>query len=160
MPAYAPSDMTQVCVSPGHGGCGELHRRETGPDGYPVQPWRLDCDPCATALLALDDRWSATVEDITETFDEKKARARFESRGVHERDAIMALAMARLAGISAAEIPPSVAKMITGAQARVPGVTVCGRGHDNTPGSRFCRECGSPMTKPAAAAGALTGAAA
>lgn len=160
MPAYAPSDMVSVNIpAEGDRGCGEIHLREIGPDGYGVQPWRVDCVPCSTWLLANDNRWSATVEDIVETFDEKKARERFELRGAKDRDALTALALARFAGISQAEIPASISQMLSGVPAHVPGVTLCPSGHDNTPGSRYCRECGSAMSG-RAAAGALTSAAA
>ncbi len=148
MPAYAPSDMISVNIpAEGDRGCGEIHARETGPDGYPVQPWRIDCPQCSSWLLANDNRWSATVEDISETYDEKRARENFEKRGVRDRDALVALAMARMAGLSQAEIPPSIAKALTGLPAHVPGVTLCVAGHDNTPGSRYCRECGAAMSR-------------
>jgi hypothetical protein len=161
MTVYAPSDHHSINIpAEGGRGCGQVHSRPLGPDGQPVQPWGLDCPECSAWLLANDSRWSATVEDIPETFDERKARERFETRGIRDRETLIALAMSRMAGLSPGEIPPSVTKMLTGLPAHVPGVTVCGNGHDNTPGSRFCRDCGSPMTSPAAAGAIASGAAA
>jgi hypothetical protein len=41
-------------------------------------------------FLESDGRWSKTVEDIKETFDEVKARERYELKGVKDRDALPA----------------------------------------------------------------------
>ncbi len=38
----------------------------------------------------------------------------------------MVLAMSRMAGLSPAEMPPSLTKMLSGIPAHVPGVMVCG----------------------------------
>jgi hypothetical protein len=114
---YAPSDFKSVNIP---AGCGHEHTREIGPDGYPVSPWAVTCPDCEAWLLTHDDRWVTAPEDVRETFDERKSRERFESRGLAERDALMALAMARMAGVSQAEIPPSVSKMLSGLPAHLP----------------------------------------
>jgi hypothetical protein len=156
---YAPSDHTFINIpAEGGRGCGQQHVRPAGADGLPVQPWGIDCPECSAWLLANDNRWSPTVEDIVQTFDEKKAADRFQLRGAAERDALAALALARMAGLSQAEIPAGITRMLSGLPAHVPGVTVCASGHGNTPGSRFCRECGTPMSHPVPAAAITTGA--
>lgn len=151
MTIYAQSDLMSVKVGPGHGGCGQVHERERDAGGYPVQPWALTCDAgCEDFLRASDDRWSTTLHGITETYDEKASRDHYEKAGVQARDSLLAIAMARMAGIGSDQIPPALQKMLTGLPAHVPGVTVCPKGHDNTPGNRFCGQCGSPMRAPAA----------
>ncbi len=149
MTVYAPSDFVEITIpSEGNRGCGQSHRRDVGPD----QAWGLSCDGgCEDWLLANDSRWVKHVADIPPTFDEQKALERFKTQGKADKDALMVLAMSRMAGISAAEIPPTLTKMLSGLPAHVPGVVVCAAGHDNMPGSRFCRECGAPMSRPAAA---------
>lgn len=159
MTVYAPSDFASVTVpADERGGCGQPHFRDTGPDGYPVQPWALTCPGCETYLLVTDGRWVKDPMDIPPTFDEKRAADRFKERGAADKDALLVLAMSRMAGLSPAEIPPSLSKMLSGLPAHVPGVTVCASGHDNVPGSRFCRDCGTPMTRPAAVAAVTSGA--
>ena len=156
---YAPSDTQSITVGvEGHGGCGEPHVRPVGADGLPLQPWGVDCPQCADFLRS-DPRWSATLEDIVETFDEKKSRESYQRKGIQARDSLMAIAMARMAGISPAEIPPALSKMLTGLPSSVPGAVLCGKNHGNTPGSRFCRECGEALSRPAPA-GAITAGAA
>ena len=156
MTMYAPSDIHSLSVSvDGHGGCGETHNRPLDAAGNPVQPWGLTCPPCEEFVLKFDPRWSRTIDGITETYDEKLSREAFEQKGVRSRDALMAIAMARMAGIH--EIPPGVAKMIGTLPAHVPGVVLCGRSHENTPGSRFCRSCGEALSAPAPAAALAPG---
>ena len=148
MTVFAPSDFISTSVPAEAGGCGTAHVRDVGTD----QVWGLCCGGgCEDWLLAHDDRWVKDVHDVRPTFDEKKALERFRNRGQADRDALMALAMARMAGLSQAEIPPSLTKMLSGLPAHVPGVVVCGSGHDNRPGSRYCSQCGTAMTRPAVA---------
>ena len=151
MTMYAPSDLQQISVGPGHGGCGETHLR----DG---DPWGVDCPQCEDYLRA-DGRWSPTVRGIPETYDQKLDREHYEKAGIQARDSLLAIAMARMSGIGNDQIPPVLQKMLTGTPAHVPGVTVCPSGHDNTPGNRYCGQCGTAMTV-TAAKGELTGAAA
>jgi hypothetical protein len=148
---YTQSDVASITVSPeGHGGCGQAHVRDVDESGYPVQPWGVSCPECEP-YLRTDKQWAATVDDIPPTHDEKKAAEKFRERGQQDKDALLVLAMSRMAGVSAAEIPPTLTKMLTGLPAHVPGVTVCSTGHENMPGSRFCRQCGTSMARPAAA---------
>jgi len=154
MTMYAPSDMDQINVSPAHGGCGTPHRRETGPDGLRVQPWAVTCPGKCEVFLESDGRWSKTVEEIQETYDETRARERYELKGVKDRDALLAVAVARMAGIDASQIPPAVQRMISGLQPHIPvaGEMVCPRGHANVPGGRYCAQCGAQMSAPVPAA--------
>lgn len=153
MTMYAPSDMHEINIGPAHGGCGQRHVR----DG---DPWGVDCAQCQDYLRA-DGRWSPTLHGIQETFDEKLAREDWDKRGVRDRDAIAALAMARMAGLGPSEIPESVTRMLTGLPRHVvAGQILCPKGHASSlPGMKFCGECGSPLSRPAVA-GELTGASA
>jgi hypothetical protein len=145
---YASSSICSVNAGEGHNGCGEPHVRPMGADGLPVQPWGIDCPSCAD-FLSSDPMWSPTIEDIVETFDEWKSRENYAKKGIHARDSLMAIAMARMAGIGPGEIPPALSKLLTGLPASVPGAVLCGKSHAYTPGSRFCRECGEALTRPA-----------
>lgn len=162
MTVYAPSDFKSVTVpaDDAHAGCGVAHERPQGPDGRPAQVWALTCPGCEAHLLATDSRWVIAVEDIPPTYDERKAEERFTKRGIKDRDALLALAAARMAGVPQSEIPASLTSMLSGLPSHVPGVIVCGAGHDNTPGSRFCRSCGDPLSRPATAGAIESGGAA
>ena len=83
--------------------------------------------------------------EVPETHDETKARENFEKRGAKDKDAILTLALARLAGIESSELPESLTRMISGVPAHVPGQMVCPSGHANPPGKAFCGDCGAPM---------------
>jgi hypothetical protein len=143
MSVWARSDLAYVFVSEAHRGCGQPHSRPVV-NGAPVQPWRLDCEPCADHLRN-DPMWSATAVEIPETYDEGKARENFEKRGAKDKDAILTLALARLAGIESSELPESLTRMISGVPAHVPGQMVCPSGHGNPPGKAFCGDCGQAM---------------
>lgn len=152
MTVYARSDIAAVTISAAHGGCNKTHSRPvTG--GAPVHPWQLDCPPCEDHLRH-DPHWSATASEIPETHDETKAREDFDRRGARDKDAIMTLALARLAGIAASELPESLTRMVSGAPLHVPvqGQVECPAGHAQAPGHKFCGECGQPMSGPPAAA--------
>ncbi len=149
MSVYARSDLASVTVSAAHGGCGEVHVRPA-PGGVPVQPWALDCDVCSDYLRS-DSHWAVTPSEIPETHDETKSREDFEKRGAKDKDAVLTLALARLAGIPAGELPESLTRMISGAPLHVPVVTAqleCPSGHAQPAGQKFCGECGSPMSAP------------
>jgi hypothetical protein len=149
---YAPSDFVEITIPEDVQGCGHTHRRPEGPDGRPLQPWRLECEACGRYLRDHDDRWSPDADGIRETFDEKIARERFLEKGRDDHAAITALAMSRMAGLSPAEIPATIQQMIAGVKVRIPGETLCPQGsHPNTPGSRYCSSCGAAMTVPAPA---------
>lgn len=144
---FARSDLASVTVSAAHGGCGTVHVRPA-PGGKPDKVWKLDCVPCETHLRD-DPLWSATLSEIPETIDEQLAREDFDKRGAFDRDAVMAMAMAKLAGV---ELPETLRRPLTGLAPHVPVVTglmECAAGHPNEPGSRFCSDCGVPLNAPA-----------
>jgi len=147
MSLWARSDLASVTVSAAHGGCGTVHIRPA-PGGNPVQPWRLDCAGGCEDHLRHDDHWKSTSAEIPETYDEKLAREDFDKRGAKDKDAILALALARIAGIDASELPESLTRMISGKPLHIPvaGQMECPSGHVNQPGHKFCAECGQPMS--------------
>ena len=106
--------------------------------------WELSCPPCENQLRH-DPMWSGTVEEIPETHDEKLARENFEKRGAKDKDAILTLALARLAGIESSALPESLTRMVTGVPAHVPGMLECPSGHVQPTGQKFCGECGAAM---------------
>ena len=159
MTMFAPSDQTCISVSTAHGGCGSPHIRGTDETGQPVQPWALTCAACEPYLERTDGRWSKTVDGIRETFDETLAREAWETRGIKDRDALLAVAMARMAGVSQSQIPPTVQRMISGLQPHIPvaGEMICPKGHANVPGGRYCAHCGAQMSAPAPSAALTAG---
>lgn len=148
---YARNDIRSVSISEGHGGCGQPHERLTGPDGRPADVFFIDCPQCELYLLA-DPLWARSLDEVPESPDEAKARAVADSKGARQLANLRVMALAKLARISPDEIAPELKAMLTSGPVRVPGVTVCEDGHDNTPGSRYCRTCGKPMSGPAARA--------
>ena len=143
MTIYARSDVCAVNISPAHGGCGTPggHRRPVI-NGAPAKVWELNCHSCANHLRH-DPHWSPTIADLPETFDEQNARESFEKRGAKDRDAVLAMALARLAGV---ELPESLTRMISGVPGHVPGTVECaGCGNGQPPGMKFCGECGAAM---------------
>ncbi len=148
MTMYSRSDEQWKNISPAHGGCGAIHARPKGPDGEPVKMWALTCPGGCEDFLRTDPNWSATISEIPETPDEIKGREDFEKRGAKDRDQVMALAMAKLAGV---DLPETMLRPISGLSPHIPaiaGFLVCQQGHDCEPGSKFCAECGSAMRQP------------
>jgi hypothetical protein len=97
---------------------------------------------------------------VGETFDERKAREHYETRGVRSRDALLAVAMARMAGVT--DIPPAVQRMLGAIppHVNVSGQLLCPSGHaSSVPGQKFCGECGQPLSAPATKAAITSGAA-
>lgn len=124
-------------------------------NGAPQHPWVLDCPPCEDFLRKHNsDQWATTTSEIPETYDEKLAREDFEKRGARDKDALMTLIMAKSVGIDPSLLPASLTRMISDTPLQVPlsGVMVCPAGHENAAGQKFCGECGSPMSSPAAKA--------
>jgi Double zinc ribbon len=138
-----------VTVPSESGGCNLLHSRPVI-DGAPVKLWELTCAPCEAFLAKHNsDLWSATISEIAETPDETKTREDFEKRGTFDRDAVMAMAMAKLAGV---DLPETLRRPLTGLPVHVPvisGQVECGAGHPNEPGMKFCGECGTALRVPA-----------
>ena len=149
MSLFARSDLAYVFVGPAHGGCGAPrgHSRPVE-NGAPAKTWRLDCPACEDHLRH-DPHWSSTVSDIPETHDEKLAREDFEKRGAKDKDAILTLALAKLAGIDPDILPASLTQMVSGAKAHVPQTVNCPAGHPNGLDARFCSQCGQPVGAPA-----------
>ena len=99
---YAPADFVAVTVpADDRGGCGEQHRR---PDG--AHTWALSCEACEPFLMQSDSRWVRTAAEIPETYDQRKSRETLAIRGTQDRDDILTIALARLAGL---DLPPSLA---------------------------------------------------
>ena len=143
---YARSDIQSISISEAHGGCGQAHVRPSGDD-----LWFVDCPDCELYLKG-DPLWAQNADEVPETADETKAREAFETRGTKALSSLRVLALAKMAGVTPSEISPELSKMLTSGPVRVPGITVCGAGHDNAPGSRYCSACGMKMSAPAAAA--------
>ena len=150
-PRFARSDVMGVNIGVESGGCGcpGGHSRPVI-NGAPVKRWRLDCPACSV-FLKNDPLFSVTEADIPETPDETKGREDFAKRGATDRDNVLAVALAKLAGV---ELPQTIRQAIHGASpeihATIAGKLICAEGHDAEPGSRFCQECGSPVRQPAA----------
>jgi hypothetical protein len=147
MTLWSRSDLAAVTVSvDAHGGCGRTHSRPVNGD-KPVTVWQLDCPQCEDHLRH-DPHWAVTPSEVPETWDESKSREDFERRGAKDKDAVLTLALARLAGIDSSELPESLTRMISGAPLHVPvaGKMVCPAGHDSPAGMKFCGQCGAPMS--------------
>lgn len=146
---YARSDVAHVVVPPEGGGCGRGHSRPVI-QGAPARIWRLDCQHCSNSpTIRADPLWAATISEIPETPDEKRAREDLELRGSRDRDQIMALALARLAGMP--EAADSLQTLLSGtANAGTPhdlGATKdCPNGHTVSSIQNFCGECGHNFT--------------
>lgn len=167
MVAYCSSDIQSVSISPEQGGCGQAHSR----DGARV--FRLECDKCSAAVLGHDrpkvvgwskergympgqldvwSGWSATLQDIPMTFDERLERDRTRQTGQTELERLQAMALAKTMGIP---VPQALATSLGGVQALAelqdaPQV-ICSQGHANRPGARFCDLCGASMQVPGGA---------
>jgi hypothetical protein len=134
------SSHRQVSIGTGHGGCGSIHDRPAGPDGQPVKLWALTCAGGCEDFLRGEPGWSSTISEIAETYDEKLARDDFQKRGAMDRDQVLAMALAKLAGV---ELPETLRSRITGGMPDAPAMTACPDGHQNRAGAKFCAECGS-----------------
>jgi hypothetical protein len=147
MAIYARSDLMSVSVSASHGGCGATHSRPVV-EGNPVRIWELTCPTCENHLRA-DPTWSPTTAKIPETFDEQQAREALEQKGELERqDALFRFLE------SDQEFKSQLTQLMglmTGQQKTpsnaIPGGVECANGHANTPGVKFCGECGTSMSR-------------
>ena len=140
---HARSDLAYVIVPATSGGCGEPHRRPVE-QGAPAKVWTLNCPPCENHLRH-EPTWSTTLSEIPETYDEKLAREDFDKRGARDKDQVLALALAKLAGV---ELPESLLRPITGNLPQAVALMECPAGHPGKPGSRFCATCGVAMQQP------------
>jgi hypothetical protein len=140
MTLYSRSDLVAVTVpAEGFRGCGTTHSRPVV-NGKPADIWTLDCPQCEDHLRH-QDHWSTTLSEIPETYDESKAREDFDKRGAKDRDNVLALALARLAGV---ELPETMRRPMTG-NMQPAALVECPAGHGNLPGQKFCGECGVPV---------------
>ena len=150
---FARNDLDFFKVPPESGGCPADGHRRPVIEGAPVRPWRVECPACEPFLRErLSDLFATTEADLPETPDETKGREDFAKRGATDHDNVLALAMAKLAGV---ELPQTLRQAISGASPAVMAISgklVCEAGHDAEPGSKFCQECGRPMRAPSAAA--------
>lgn len=143
MTVYSRSDVAAVTVPVADfRGCGNVHSRPVV-SGAPVKIWALDCPPCEDHLRH-SGQWSTTVSELPETYDEKLSREDFEKRGALDERKLMAMALAKMNGIP---IPETISGML-GAPAALAGVLECPAGHGQPAGSKFCNECGAPMSSP------------
>jgi hypothetical protein len=141
MTVYARGDIASVSISASHGGCGATHTRPVE-KGAPAKLWELSCLQCEDHLRA-DSLWSATMSEIPETPDEKAAREDFDKRGAHDRDQVLALALAKLAGV---QLPETLLRPLTGHLPHIPEKPMlCVNSHGNPPGVKYCGECGVSM---------------
>jgi hypothetical protein len=147
MSVYARSDLAAVTVSEAHGGCGKTHHRPAS-DGNPALLWELDCADCCNHLRS-DPLWSSTRAELPETYDEKIARERDEKTGRLDRDKQIVDALIKLGDLGG--LPAALAEALAShgiVPAALAGQVVCGNGHDNQPGNRFCAACGVSMSQP------------
>lgn len=138
MPVFARSDVLCTTVSRAHGGCGEVHRRPLV-GGAPAKVWRLDC-PLCQGHLARDPLWSGNEASIPATPDEDRAVENSNTLFSRNRDDIMTMALARLAGL-----PEGMLLNSDAAQMARQALVKCAEGHDNFPGTKFCGECGTSL---------------
>jgi hypothetical protein len=127
-----------VAVSRAHGGCGEPHSRPVS-HGAPAKIWALNCPQCSE-YLANDPLWSGTLADVPTTPDEDLARDNAEKSTTRSREDIMALALAKIAGLPVAEFLEPMIKRTADY-----GTIACAAGHENVPSSKFCAECGARL---------------
>ncbi len=139
MPVFARSDVLSVTVSRAHGGCGEVHRRPFNDDS-PVRVWRLSC-PLCQGHLSHDPLWSGNEGTIPATPDETQAVENSNTLFSRNRDDIMTMALARLAGLPEGGLLRGNGNTAAARQALVK----CPDGHDNFPGTKFCGECGTKL---------------
>ena len=114
--------------------------------GAPVKIWALTCSPCEDFLRS-DPHWSSTISKIPETFDERQDREDFAERGQLDERRLMAMALAKLTGIS---LPETLTGMAPGGL--LEGELECAEGHPVRAGSKFCPECGAAVRSGSAVA--------
>jgi hypothetical protein len=150
---FAPRDIQFVNIPAGHPefpSCGVAHARPSGPDGEPVHPWSLQCEPCERWLRENDSaRWVPTLAEIPPTYDEARAAEQLAVRGSADRDDILMRALAKIAGI---DVPASMGRPLPAA-APVTGLMACPGCQQAQPaGQAFCGHCGTAMRRPVPAA--------
>lgn len=132
MVLYPRRDVVHVAVSPSLG-CGAAHTRPVT-RGAPDPDWALICPPCERALIN-DPQWSGTKHEIPETPDEISKRESHDKLKDRSLEQITALALQKIANDG-----------LLGSQQQAVQPLLCKSGHSNLPSSRFCGECGTPLT--------------
>jgi hypothetical protein len=135
---FARSDIMSTTISKTHGGCGETHRRPFI-GGAPAETWELNCPQCRE-YLSTDPLWSATLADVPVTYDEKRQEESANFTFTKNRDDIMTMALAKIAGLDTGGMLAGIA-----ARTATHGTVKCERGHDNFAGVKFCGECGGKI---------------
>jgi hypothetical protein len=167
---YARSDLMSVSIPPTSGGCGSTHARPVT-KGVSAKVWKLDCSPCEGYLrgdgkpkvikvipgdkeqgipsrmehiIDAHPQWSNTPEGVPPTPDEQHVNKIRAERGSQQLQQLSALAALQKAGLA---IPDEAMWLLEQNFDRriVKGNVICGNGHDNVSGSRFCQECGISM---------------
>lgn len=170
---YPRSDLMSISIPVTSGGCGATHVRPVT-RGAPAKKWGLDCSDCETVLRGdrkqkiintipgdkdrgiparlvhipdADPHWSSTPEGIPLTPDEQHIFKLRAEQGKQQLDMLTAFAALKQGGV---EIPEQARWLIDRtlediARPIVKGNMVCGNGHDNNSGAKFCIECGIPM---------------
>jgi hypothetical protein len=157
---YARSDVRTVNIGPGHHSCGQVHERPVNEAGEPVQLWALSCPGGCEEFLRTDPCWSATLHEVPESPDEQKAREGANRHGKQAQEQIVALALAKLAGIDTASLPGSMTRSALGA-APVAGMVSCPAcAAVQSSGANYCGSCGSAMRSAVPAAAIPAGTAA
>lgn len=174
MALFARSDLMSISIPVTSGGCGATHSRPVT-RGRPDKTWKLECDQGCEAYLRGDKRmkiintipgdkdrgipsrlvhvadadphWSSTPEGIPLTPDEQHIYKLRAEQGKQQLDMLTAFAALRQGGV---QIPEQAQWLIDRtlediARPVIGGSVVCGAGHDNSSGARFCSECGIPM---------------
>jgi hypothetical protein len=136
---FARSDIMSTTISKTHGGCGETHRRPFI-GGLPAETWELSCPQCRE-YLSTDPLWSSTLADVPVTYDEKRQEESANFTFTKNRDDIMTMALAKIAGLDTGGMLAGIA-----ARTATHGTVKCERGHDNFAGVKFCGECGGKIT--------------
>ena len=148
MTVWARNDVCAVSISPDHGGCGESHTRPVV-KGAPVKIWALTCHGGCEDHLRESSLWSGTPESVPETPDETNIRLDVERRGQLEHQSTMASALNDLAKLG--DLPGAIAHLAQIMAGNAPQqlasqpVLLCRNGHRNTPGVKFCGECGADL---------------
>jgi hypothetical protein len=138
---YARSDICSISVGEAHGGCGTPHVR---PEGERI--WGLSCERCENHLRT-DPLWTANLEDLPATPDERKTEENREKnlakRQFHATESAAGL-LAMLAGPR--DLPAGSAAAV------VPEMAECHKCAGSVPvTSRFCGHCGAPNLREAKA---------
>lgn len=168
---YARSDVCAISVPVTSGGCGDTHSRPVR-NGIAARTWGLDCDKCCSYLSGYgrprilkvtpgdvksgilpvqervadsDPQWSSVPDAIPMTPDEIRSDRHFRDTAQLQINAMNALGTAMANGL---QIPPEMMYLLRKQlppEMLVQGSIVCAKGHDNTPGAKFCGECGMGM---------------